>query len=378
MEEYNITALATTETKISAQNNITQTLKTSNGKVSYVHYLSGSKNTKQGVGIVVKADTKCSFMPINDRICKLTIYKKRNNIVIISAYAPTLAVSKKHPEQCELFYENLESLIHTVNERDLLVIAGDFNAKTGSAYKDFKNEMGRFGKGEVNENGTELLEFCARNSLTLTNTTWQAPETPNRNHANEELRRHPVRNQIDYIIVRRRDLRSIHDSRSYSGMQTRSDHRLILATVKDAIPTQKRKYNATIKPDYDKLRIPDFSDLYKQTLQEKIENTFKTNHNIQEQWDSLVELNHKTSIEVLGKMNNTKKSANPEIIKLSREQKNINAKINASKNNHQCTILRKERNQKLTKIHNLLKMEEAEKIMKDVEKIVKKQLKKDV
>ena len=43
MEEYNITALATTLTKISAQNNITQTLKTSNGKVSYVHYLSGSK-----------------------------------------------------------------------------------------------------------------------------------------------------------------------------------------------------------------------------------------------------------------------------------------------------------------------------------------------
>ena len=63
--------------------------------------------------------------------------------------------------------------MHTVNERDLLVIAGDFNAKTGSAYKDFKSEMGRFGKGEVNENGTELLEFCARNSLTLTNTIFQ-------------------------------------------------------------------------------------------------------------------------------------------------------------------------------------------------------------
>ena len=44
MEEYNITALATTETKISAQNNITQTLKTLNGKVSYVHYLSTPNN----------------------------------------------------------------------------------------------------------------------------------------------------------------------------------------------------------------------------------------------------------------------------------------------------------------------------------------------
>ena len=62
--------------------------------------------------------------------------------------------------------------------------------------------------------------------MTLTNTifqhqikhrtTLQAPETPNRNHENGELRRHPVGNQIDYIIVRRRDLNSIHDSRSYT------------------------------------------------------------------------------------------------------------------------------------------------------------------
>ena len=62
--------------------------------------------------------------------------------------------------------------------------------------------------------------------MTLTNTifqhqikhrtTLQAPETPNRNHENGELRRHPVVNQIDYIIVRRRDLNSIHDSRSYT------------------------------------------------------------------------------------------------------------------------------------------------------------------
>ena len=124
MEAHNIPALATTKTKISAQNNITETLKTSNGKSSYLHNLSGSKNNKQVVGIIVKADTKCSFMPINDRICKLTIKKKRNNIVIISAYAPTLAVSKKHAEQCEQFNQKLESLINTVNESDLLVIAG--------------------------------------------------------------------------------------------------------------------------------------------------------------------------------------------------------------------------------------------------------------
>ena len=86
--------------------------------------------------------------------------------------------------------------------------------------------MGSFGKGKLNENGIELLELCERNELILTNTmfqhpikhrtTWQAPETPNRNHKSGEPRRNPVRNQIDYIIMRRSDMNKVSDSRSYN------------------------------------------------------------------------------------------------------------------------------------------------------------------
>ena len=46
--------------------------------------------------------------------------------------------------------------------------------------------MGKYGKGKVNENGYELLEFCMRNELVLSKTTfqhkykhittWQCPE----------------------------------------------------------------------------------------------------------------------------------------------------------------------------------------------------------
>ena len=48
------------------------------------------------------------------------IVKKENvQIVIISAYAPTLEMSKKHPEKCD----ELESLIKTANRRDFLIVA---------------------------------------------------------------------------------------------------------------------------------------------------------------------------------------------------------------------------------------------------------------
>ena len=69
-------------------------------------------------GIIVRSDTKCTFVPVNDRLCKLTIKKEQSNIVIISAYTPTLELSIKHPEKSEKFYDELESLIHTVKTRE--------------------------------------------------------------------------------------------------------------------------------------------------------------------------------------------------------------------------------------------------------------------
>ena len=132
METYKTTAIATTETKISAQSNRVQTLRTAEGKVSYSHYLSGSKHTKQGVGLIVRSDTKCSFLPVNYRLCKVIIKIENVQIVIISAYAPTLEIRKKHPQKCEQFYDELQSLIKTVKTRDLLIVTGDFNAKTWS------------------------------------------------------------------------------------------------------------------------------------------------------------------------------------------------------------------------------------------------------
>ena len=57
------------------------------------------------------------------------------------------------------------------------MVIGDFNAKTGSGYKDFPYNMGRFGKGHLNSNGLHLLEYAKENQLYLTNTTFQHKHT---------------------------------------------------------------------------------------------------------------------------------------------------------------------------------------------------------
>ena len=88
-------------------------------------------------------------------IYHLTYYRTTNY-----TYAHTLEKSEKDLKLREDSYEKLEAIIEKTAKRDFLIIGGDFNAKTGSGYKDFPENMGKFEKGILNSSGKRLLETC--------------------------------------------------------------------------------------------------------------------------------------------------------------------------------------------------------------------------
>ena len=63
-------------------------------------------------------------------------------------------------------------------------------------------------------------------------TTWEMPERPNSKDRNGEIRRNPYRNQIDYIIIKRRHVSAITNSRSYHNIATQTDHRLVIMNIR--------------------------------------------------------------------------------------------------------------------------------------------------
>ena len=117
------------------------------------------------------------------------------------------------------------------------------NAKTGSGHKLFPSVIGKYGKGQTNNNGQQLIEICNRNELYITNTffshkmahrtTWICPERV-QDHKDKDgnIRRNPYRNQIDYIITRTQYKALVTDSRSYAGFETSTDHRLVKASFR--------------------------------------------------------------------------------------------------------------------------------------------------
>ena len=257
-EKYQMDALTIQETHMKGYGAITLT--SSTGKNYLLYYSGNETKSRNGVGIMIPSTKNVDFTPINDRMCQITTKINNDQILhIISAYAPTLESSEKNPEVRENFYNDLDSVIKKHKSRHITIIAGDFNAKTGSAKNEkmYHLTIGKYGKGEINNNGYHLLNFAKSNDMRLTNTffkhkpphitTWEAPEriTTVIDKKSNRARRSRYRNQIDYILVKNNRGISIINSRSYGGMTTPSDHKLIMMKSTFKWPYTKIKKGAT-------------------------------------------------------------------------------------------------------------------------------------
>jgi len=68
------------------------------------------------------------FEPYNERLYKLRLKGKYNNITLINVYAPTEGHTEEIKEQ---FYNNLQHLLHKTPKNDIIINVGDLNAQLG-------------------------------------------------------------------------------------------------------------------------------------------------------------------------------------------------------------------------------------------------------
>ena len=260
-------------------------------------------------------------------------------------------------------------MLESVNKRHVLILAGDFNAKTGSGHEKYPRNIGKFGKGNVNENGEHLLQLAARQDLVLTNTlfdhkqahrtTWTCPERKVCDK-NGSVRRNPYRNQIDYIIVRTNFRSQINNSRSYGGHITKSDHKLVICeTVQNfkwhQVYKDKRDHN---KLDIYKLRDRDIKLEYQKRVCDKLsspeisDNTSDINPT-QAQWNNIVTacIESAKSCLASSKDYNTRKDFDPVIKELSEKQHQLRLDIESSTNSEKRKEIKAKRNKILKEIH---------------------------
>ena len=187
----------------------------------------GGDSYSHGVAAILCKETNTSLLeysPISDRLLKLRLQVKPYNIRIIQCYAPTSAASDEEMEQ---LYNSLQDKMDSVPNRDVKIIMGDCNAKVGKL-RNSKPICGKFGLGDQNERGADLLEFCQSNNHIIANTlfeyhprhlyTWASPDSK-------------IRSQIDCIIINEKWKRALKNAKTRPGADCNTDHQLLVVDM---------------------------------------------------------------------------------------------------------------------------------------------------
>ena len=212
-------------------------------KDGYLVLYSGGDTHTEGVGMIIDkkyAAGVMGFLPISKRVMIVKIEGRPFNLAIIQAYAPT---SDHSEEDIEQFYEDMEKAHQQVKSTDILVVMGDMNAKIGKG--GVESYVGEFGLGTRNERGERLLEYVIEKDLSIANTNFQQPA---RRLYTWKSPGDIYRNQIDYIMTRRRFRNSVKDCRTYPGADINSDHCLLVSKMNFRLKKIKKK---EIKEQYD-------------------------------------------------------------------------------------------------------------------------------
>ena len=157
-------------------------------------------------------------MPISINLIYIRLDAKPRPISLFQVYMPTVG---SNVEEVAAVYSDLQTHIDACAKKDQVIITGDFNAKIGTDTEH--RSCGKFGLGVMNERGQMLLDWMEDKKMIALNTcfqhrrgqlyTWTSPGGT-------------ISNQIDYIIVRRCDLKDHKDSRVLRSADCGSDHEM--------------------------------------------------------------------------------------------------------------------------------------------------------
>ena len=254
-------------------------------KLMHLYYSGVSDNSgRHGVAVVLSEHANKALLawsPISERIAKARLKGAITNISIVAVYAPTLDSEESLKDR---FYRDLQVAVDSVPTGDILIVAGDWNARTGPADDTSGHILGRFGVGSRCVNGDRLVNFAEGSRLVITNTRFQHPRRHLVTWKSNDGR---TENQIDYLLVRSRWASSVLDCRAYWGADTGSangsDHALVRATVRIRLKASQEQPRPSLF-DVSKLKTA-AGDAFSLELRNRFSALESTLQSVELEWD---------------------------------------------------------------------------------------------
>ena len=179
-----------------------------------------------GVGILVAEkwiDKIISVDRHSSRQMSLRILIGRKMLNVITAYAPQPGLPEVEKDD---FFFNLLSSISAVPSGELLIVCGDLNGHVGKTSDGFEGTHGGHGYGVRNPEGSRILELCSAADLVITNTHFTKPDSQL-----VTFRSGGAQSQIDYILTRKSDRKSVRNVKVIGGEECTTQHKLLVADL---------------------------------------------------------------------------------------------------------------------------------------------------
>ncbi|GJT06547.1 craniofacial development protein 2 [Tanacetum coccineum] len=192
----------------------------------YKIWYSGSPTARNGVGVILKACLKDKVVHVNrcsDRIISLTLVIDGETINVISAYAPQVGLSEVEKKT---FWDSLDKVVGEFPTDQRLILGGDLNGHIGATTEGYAGVHGGFGYGVRNEEGRVILDFATAHDLGVVNSYLKK-----RGHHLITFQSGGRCTKIDYLFVRRGDLRACKDYRVFPRQACSSQHSLLALDI---------------------------------------------------------------------------------------------------------------------------------------------------
>ena len=112
------------------------------------------------------------WKPLGSRLIKARFNFRYTYLTVLVCYAPT---EEAEDEEKTRFYDQLQAAVEDVPAHDMLLMIGDFNARTGNINTDRESVIGNHGleRHPLNDNGERMCDFCESNRLVVGSTLFQ-------------------------------------------------------------------------------------------------------------------------------------------------------------------------------------------------------------
>ncbi|MGL5405228.1 MAG: endonuclease/exonuclease/phosphatase family protein, partial [Propionibacteriaceae bacterium] len=236
-----------------------------------------------GVGIALSAKAEAAiadWIPVNSRLCAVRLessvcvnrYRtKKRCMFIVSAYAPTNSSTDLVKDE---FYHQLSDLLRLAKNTDIVVLAGDMNARIGQLDTNELHLGGGFAVDSVrNDNGDRLLQLCTDHQLFLSSTSFQHKRSHRVTWKPPRSDESPL--QLDYIAISHKWRTSVQDCRSFWCTAVDSDHALVRARV--SVTLLGKAKGSTRAVNARCLEQPDVKQAYQSELDKQLSQSVLVN-----------------------------------------------------------------------------------------------------